>query len=111
MHRLILTFLVAALVTTGLLHQLRGQKTDRSFVTETRIPAGSTTLYSRAIGRGTPIIILHGGPDFDQRRRLRRLQPQRRQRLAQPIRHQAGQLRRRKADGVPLVEVHKVLSS
>jgi proline iminopeptidase len=32
---------------------------------ETRIPIGSTSLYSRAIGRGTSIIVLHGGPDFD----------------------------------------------
>jgi proline iminopeptidase len=33
--------------------------------TETRIPVGSTTLYTRAIGQGTPVIVLHGGPDFD----------------------------------------------
>ena len=33
--------------------------------TETRIPVGNTTLYSRAIGQGRPVIVLHGGPDFD----------------------------------------------
>ncbi len=32
---------------------------------ETRIPAGSASLYARAIGRGQPVIVLHGGPDFD----------------------------------------------
>lgn len=30
-----------------------------------RIPVGSTSLYSRAIGRGQSVIVLHGGPDFD----------------------------------------------
>src|SRR6185369_4882195 len=32
---------------------------------ESRIPAGKASLYSREIGRGRPIIVLHGGPDFD----------------------------------------------
>lgn len=32
---------------------------------EDRIPAGSTSLYCREIGRGQPIVVLHGGPDFD----------------------------------------------
>ena len=32
---------------------------------ESRIPVGSVSLYSREIGRGQPIIVLHGGPDFD----------------------------------------------
>jgi proline iminopeptidase len=32
---------------------------------ESRIPVGSAELYSREIGRGTAIIVLHGGPDFD----------------------------------------------
>ena len=26
---------------------------------------GSASLYSREIGQGQPIIVLHGGPDFD----------------------------------------------
>ena len=34
---------------------------------EDRIPAGKTLLYSREAGRGQPIIVLHGGPDFDTR--------------------------------------------
>ena len=32
---------------------------------ESRIPAGGAELYSREIGQGTAIIVLHGGPDFD----------------------------------------------
>jgi len=32
---------------------------------ESRIPVGGAELYSRDIGHGTAIIVLHGGPDFD----------------------------------------------
>ena len=32
---------------------------------ESRISVGKASLYSREIGRGQPIIVLHGGPDFD----------------------------------------------
>ena len=32
---------------------------------ESRIRAGTASLYARDIGKGTPIIVLHGGPDFD----------------------------------------------
>jgi len=32
---------------------------------ESRIPIGKGSLYVREIGRGNPIIVLHGGPDFD----------------------------------------------
>jgi proline iminopeptidase len=34
---------------------------------EGRIEVGTASLYSREIGRGQPIIVLHGGPDFDHR--------------------------------------------
>ena len=55
----------AALVISAQVNQSK-QQTGRSLIaTETRIPAGNTTLYSRAIGRGLPVIVLHGGPDFD----------------------------------------------
>ena len=30
-----------------------------------RIPIGTFSLYAREIGRGRPLIVLHGGPDFD----------------------------------------------
>jgi proline iminopeptidase len=32
---------------------------------ETRIPVGNADLYSREVGQGPAIIVLHGGPDFD----------------------------------------------
>ena len=32
---------------------------------ETRISVGTADLYSREIGRGLPLIVIHGGPDFD----------------------------------------------
>lgn len=32
---------------------------------EGRIPVGNADLYFREVGRGQPIIVLHGGPDFD----------------------------------------------
>ena len=34
---------------------------------ESRIPVGDASLYVRDIGTGQPVIVLHGGPDFDQR--------------------------------------------
>jgi proline iminopeptidase len=33
---------------------------------ESRVSAGTASLFCREIGRGQPIIVLHGGPDFDQ---------------------------------------------
>lgn len=32
---------------------------------ESRVPVGTASLYARAIGQGPPVIVLHGGPDFD----------------------------------------------
>lgn len=32
---------------------------------ESRVPAGKISLYAREIGRGQPLIVVHGGPDFD----------------------------------------------
>src|SRR5262245_26889722 len=32
---------------------------------ESRVPIGTTQLYARTIGRGPPVMVLHGGPDFD----------------------------------------------
>jgi proline iminopeptidase len=34
---------------------------------ESRIPVGNASLHSREVGRGEPVIVLHGGPDFDTR--------------------------------------------
>jgi proline iminopeptidase len=33
---------------------------------EARVPVGHASLYVRDIGNGPPVIVLHGGPDFDQ---------------------------------------------
>jgi proline iminopeptidase len=43
------------------------QPRPRATPHERRIPVGNATLYAREIGRGQPIIVLHGGPDFDHR--------------------------------------------
>jgi proline iminopeptidase len=40
-------------------------QSDQSAPREGYIPAGNAELYYREIGQGQPIIILHGGPDFD----------------------------------------------
>lgn len=32
---------------------------------DTRIPVGNASLYARVTGQGRPVIVLHGGPDFD----------------------------------------------
>jgi proline iminopeptidase len=37
----------------------------RAVAHENRISVGNAKLYSREIGQGTAIIVLHGGPDFD----------------------------------------------
>src|SRR4029453_9872135 len=48
------------------MYPANGQHANRTLVpTETRIPVGNTSLYGRTIGSGRPVIILHGGPDFD----------------------------------------------
>lgn len=35
-------------------------------VRESRIDVGGAELYAREVGKGPAIIVLHGGPDFDQ---------------------------------------------
>ena len=35
--------------------------------TEIRVPVSGASLYARGVGEGTPVIVLHGGPDFDHR--------------------------------------------
>ena len=64
--RFIVVNLAAALVTVLPSHSARALEAERSTdPSERRIPVGSTSLYARAIGRGQPVIVLHGGPDFD----------------------------------------------
>ena len=65
MKQLLFTCLAAALAVASL-SPARAQRANvGANARETRIPVGSATLYARAIGRGQPTIVLHGGPDFD----------------------------------------------
>src|SRR6185369_16302589 len=41
------------------------QSNQESKPTESRIQIGDSSLYVREIGKGRPVIVLHGGPDFD----------------------------------------------
>ena len=64
--RSIAAIVVAALVITFRADSMRAVQTERSAsVVEGRVPVGDVSLYSRVIGRGQPMIVLHGGPDFD----------------------------------------------
>lgn len=66
MHRLIAAIVVATLVSSLPANSARPLQTDRSAAPiESRIPVGNASLYMREIGRGQPVIVLHGGPDFD----------------------------------------------
>ena len=64
--RLLIGTLATALVavvpsqSASALQAARG--TDSS---ELRIPVGGASLHVRTIGKGRPVIVLHGGPDFD----------------------------------------------
>jgi proline iminopeptidase len=42
-----------------------GAQSKHAGARESRIPVQGATLYCRELGRGTPMIVLHGGPDFD----------------------------------------------
>jgi len=42
-----------------------GAQSKHSGAHESRIPVQGAGLYCRDVGRGAPIIVLHGGPDFD----------------------------------------------
>jgi proline iminopeptidase len=42
-----------------------GAQSKHAGVRERRIPVQGAGLYCREVGQGTPMIVLHGGPDFD----------------------------------------------
>jgi proline iminopeptidase len=64
--RRIIASLAAVLVTTLPSDSARTLQAKRTAAPrESRIRVGRASLYSREIGRGQPIIVLHGGPDFD----------------------------------------------
>lgn len=55
------------LIVSGFVPHLpnSAQKNVNAKATESRIRMGNTSLYVREIGKGKPVIVLHGGPDFD----------------------------------------------
>jgi len=58
--------LAAALVSMfGSASITRSQSKQKLSPTESRIKIGNSSLYVRVIGKGQPVIVLHGGPDFD----------------------------------------------
>jgi proline iminopeptidase len=66
-RRSIAACLVAMLGTVLPSHSAAAQQPrSGTAATEASIPVGSASLYARVIGRGEPVIVLHGGPDFDQ---------------------------------------------
>src|SRR5712691_8148014 len=63
---LIVANLAAALVATLHSDSAKALQTKLTAAArESRIPVAKASLYSREIGQGQPIIVLHGGPDFD----------------------------------------------
>lgn len=42
-----------------------GAQSKHGVAQESRIPVQGAELYCREVGQGTPVIVLHGGPDFD----------------------------------------------
>ncbi len=65
-RRAVVGNLTAAFLTALSAEAAGTQPLERgSSPTESRIPVGSASLYARAIGRGQPLLVLHGGPDFD----------------------------------------------
>lgn len=62
----ILATFAAAIMAAFLPHSLSTfQMNPNSNPRESRIKLGSTSLYVRVIGQGQPVVVLHGGPDFD----------------------------------------------
>ena len=57
--------LVVLLTASGFAQQTMSQTNPNSNASETQLKVDGTALYVRAIGNGQPIIVLHGGPDFD----------------------------------------------
>lgn len=64
--RLTVVIIPAVLLAVLLSHSAGAFQAERiATARESHIPVGKAALYSRDIGRGQPIIVLHGGPDFD----------------------------------------------
>jgi proline iminopeptidase len=59
----ILAWACAAWAPSGSTARLKGRQTGTP--RESRVPVGGAELYAREIGKGTSVIVLHGGPEFD----------------------------------------------
>lgn len=65
-RRLLVATVSAMCVTTSISPSARARQSERaSSAIESRIAVGGASLYAREVGHGQPIVILHGGPDFD----------------------------------------------
>jgi proline iminopeptidase len=63
--RLIAAHVITALAMVTPPDSVRDVQTPGNPARESRISVGTSSLYARDVGRGEPIIVLHGGPDFD----------------------------------------------
>jgi proline iminopeptidase len=64
--RIILAGLAATLVVTLPSRALTALQAEKpTSAVEGRVPVTGASLYARTIGSGQPIVVLHGGPDFD----------------------------------------------
>jgi len=65
-RRFIVANFSAAVLTSLAIQSASAVQAGRSSnPTESRVPVGTTSLYTREAGQGPPIVVLHGGPDFD----------------------------------------------
>jgi proline iminopeptidase len=56
---------IALMTSTSTQRMTSRQAESSNAASESRIPMTGASLYARVIGRGQPVIVLHGGPDFD----------------------------------------------
>jgi len=56
----VMLFFTVVIVCAG-----AGAQSKHSRAHESRIPVHGAGLYCRRVGHGVPMIVLHGGPDFD----------------------------------------------
>jgi proline iminopeptidase len=64
-NALILAIVASASVTPRGAGGVHAPGAQREAAHEDGVPVGGATLHARDIGRGQPILVLHGGPDFD----------------------------------------------
>jgi proline iminopeptidase len=56
---------IGTILTVALAVSSSGLARQNTTAREDRVAVGGASLYVRDIGRGQPLIVLHGGPDFD----------------------------------------------